>query len=49
MECVSVIVPTFNRFKFLLNTIQSIKSQTYSNIEIIVVNGSFNGERILWI
>jgi glycosyltransferase involved in cell wall biosynthesis len=38
MECVSVIVPTFNRFKFLLNTIQSIKSQTYSNIEIIVVN-----------
>ena len=40
MECVSVIVPTFNRFKFLLNTIQSIKSQTYSNIEIIVENDS---------
>jgi len=38
MECVSVIVPTFNRFKLLLNTIESIKSQTYSNIEIIVVN-----------
>ena len=38
MECVTVIIPTFNRFKFLLNTIQSIKSQTYSNIEIIVVN-----------
>ena len=38
MELVSVIVPTFNRFIFLLNTIQSIKSQTYSNIEIIVVN-----------
>ena len=38
MECVSVIVPTFNRFNFLLNTIQSIKSQTYSNIEIIIVN-----------
>jgi glycosyltransferase involved in cell wall biosynthesis len=38
MECVSVIVPTFNRFTFLLNTIKSIKSQTYSNIEIIVVN-----------
>ena len=38
MECVSVIVPTFNRFNFLLNTIKSIKSQTYSNIEIIVVN-----------
>jgi glycosyltransferase involved in cell wall biosynthesis len=38
MECVSVIIPTYNRFKFLLNTIESIKSQTYSNIEIIVVN-----------
>ena len=38
MDCVSVIIPSFNRFNFLLNTIQSIKSQTYSNIEIIVVN-----------
>jgi len=38
MNCVSVIVPTYNRFNLLLNTLQSIKSQTYSNIEIIVVN-----------
>ena len=38
MEKVSVIIPTFNRFTFLLNTITSIKNQTYSNIEIIVVN-----------
>lgn len=38
MEKVSVIIPTFNRFKFLLNTIKSIKEQTYLNIEIIVVN-----------
>lgn len=38
MERVSVIVPTFNRFRYMLNTIQSIKAQTYSNIEIIVVN-----------
>jgi len=37
-ELVSVIIPTFNRFHYLLNTIQSIKSQTYENIEIIVVN-----------
>lgn len=35
---VSIIIPTFNRFKFLLNTIKSIKTQTYTNIEIIVVN-----------
>lgn len=38
MECVSIIIPTFNRFPFLLNTIKSVQSQTYQNIEIIVVN-----------
>jgi glycosyltransferase involved in cell wall biosynthesis len=32
------VIPTFNRFKFLLNTLESIKSQTYSTLEIIVVN-----------
>ena len=35
---VSVIIPTYNRFNYLLNTIESIKQQTYKNIEIIVVN-----------
>ncbi len=38
MDKVSVIIPTYNRFNYVLNTIQSIKSQTYQNIEIIVVN-----------
>lgn len=38
MDKVSVIIPTYNRFKYLLNTIKSIKEQTYLNIEIIVVN-----------
>ena len=37
-EKVSVIIPTFNRFKYLMNAIQSIKKQTYTNLEIIVVN-----------
>jgi len=35
---VSVIIPTYNRFRYLLNAIESIKKQTYDNIEIIVVN-----------
>ena len=35
---VSVVIPTYNRFSYLLNTIQSIRNQTYKNIEIIVVN-----------
>tara|TARA_B100000674_G_scaffold281957_1_gene233157 strand:- start:539 stop:1273 length:735 start_codon:yes stop_codon:yes gene_type:complete len=38
MEKVSVIIPTYNRFKYLMNTIKSVKKQTYTNIEIIVVN-----------
>ena len=38
MDKVSVIIPTYNRFNYLLNTINSVKNQTYSNIEIIVVN-----------
>jgi len=37
-DLVSVIIPTFNRFEYLLNTIESVKNQTYKNLEIIVVN-----------
>jgi len=35
---VSVIISTYNRYKFLLNAVNSVKNQTYKNIEIIVVN-----------
>ena len=38
MDKVSVIIPTYNRFRYLLNTIKSVNEQTYPNIEIIVVN-----------
>lgn len=38
MEKVSVIIPTYNRFQYLLNAIRYVKNQTYPNIEIIVVN-----------
>ena len=38
MDLVSVIIPTYNRFKHLINAIDSVKKQTYKNIEIIVVN-----------
>ena len=35
---VSVIISSYNRFNKLINCIQSIKEQSYNNIEIIVVN-----------
>ena len=38
MDTVSVIIPSFNRFNYVLNTIKSIKEQSYKVHEIIVVN-----------
>lgn len=35
---VSVIVPVFNSEKYLLRCLESIRKQTYSNIEIIIIN-----------
>ena len=38
MDKVSVIIPTCNRFRFLLHNLQFIKNNGYNNLEIIVVN-----------
>ena len=35
---VSVVVPTFNRCSVLMDAIESVLSQTYSNVELIVVD-----------
>jgi len=35
---VSIIIPSYNRFKYLLNALDSIYAQDYTNYEIIVVN-----------
>ena len=37
---VSVIIPSYNRFDYLINAINSVKQQTYKNFEIIIVNDS---------
>ena len=38
MPTVSVIVPTFNRRKLVVNAIRSVLCQTYRDYEIIVVD-----------
>ncbi len=35
---VSVVIPTFNRYDFLKETVASILTQTYANIEVIIVS-----------
>lgn len=35
---VSVIIPSYNRYKYVCNAVKSVIEQTYGNIEIIVVN-----------
>ncbi len=37
-DLVSVIIPSYNRFEYLTNAINSVLNQTYKNFEIIVVN-----------
>lgn len=38
MVLVSVIIPTFNRFEYLLNAVRSVLNQTHNDIEVIIVN-----------
>jgi alpha-1,3-rhamnosyltransferase len=43
---VSVIVITFNSSKFILETLESIKNQTYENIELIVTDDSSSDDTV---
>lgn len=39
---VSVVIPTYNRQDFLKKTVESILSQTFTDIEVIIVSNGFN-------
>ena len=41
---VSVIIPTYNREKYIKKALESALNQTYKNIEIVIINGSPNDE-----
>ena len=37
-EKISIIIPTYNREKLILNTLKSCLNQTYNNIEILIID-----------
>jgi len=41
---VSVIIPSYNRFNYLLNAVQSVIEQDYKNTELIIINDGSDEE-----
>ncbi len=42
---VSIIIPTYNRFDFLMNALKSVEEQNYANKEIIIINDCSTDDR----
>lgn len=41
---ISVIIPTFNRPGLIVRSVQSVLGQTITDLEVIIVDGSYNGD-----
>ena len=41
---VSIIMPTYNRADYILDTIRSIQSQTYTNWELLIIDDGSEDE-----
>ena len=35
-ELISVVIPTYNRYRELIRALESVKNQTYKNLEVII-------------
>lgn len=48
-DLISIVVPIYNKEKFILDTINTIKNQTYTNWEVIFVNDCSNDKSVDYI
>lgn len=46
MKMVSIIIPNFNKAKFVRETLRSLKAQAYSNFEVIVVDDASTDDSV---
>ena len=46
LPLITILITNFNKEKFITSTIQSCKNQSYSNIEIIVVDNCSTDDSI---